>query len=402
MKWSLWSLIYAGAAVIGTALLVYAFLPIAAEVDVATVTRGKLEVTVREDGKTRIKERYMVSSPLEGELLRVTLHAGDQVQAGKSLLAVIEPGDPSLLDARAHAESEARVKASEARLSHAQAQLERAQASHEFARQQHARIEKLLSSKSVTREAFDAAVHVLNTTREDVHVAEFDIKIAEFELEQAKAALIRTTGMNQSVDSRFEIRSPIDGEVLRVIQESAAKLPAGTQLMELGDRGNLEVEIDVLSSDAVMISPGSKIYLEHWGAKSHLLARVRLVEPQGFLKISSLGVEEQRVNVIADFVDPPEARQRLGDAYRVEARIVIWDSENVLKVNAGTCFRYEDGWAVYRIVNSRAQLTKVEIDHSSGLEVEILDGLNAGDQLVAYPSDQIFDGTRVTPRLRRR
>ena len=314
MKWSVRSLIYVGLAIIAMGLLVYAFVPPAIEVDVSAVTRGTLEVTVSEHGKTRIKERYMVSTPLEGDLQRIALHAGDKVVAGKSLLAVVQASDPSLLDARARAESEARVKAAEARLSHARAQLERAQASHEFARQQHARIEKLLSSKTVTREAFDASVHDLDTTREDVHAADFDIKIAEFELQQAKAALIRTNGTadGQSHDSRFEIRSPIDGEVLRVLQESAVNLPAGTHLMEIGDRGNLEVEIDVLSSDAVMISPGSKIYLEHWGAKSYLLARVRLVEPQGFLKVSALGVEEQRVNIIADFVDPPKARKRLG------------------------------------------------------------------------------------------
>lgn len=404
MTFSVRSILYAGLAVLAGALLLYAFLPPAADVDVALVTRGKLEVAVREDGKTRIKERYMVSTPLAGELLRVALHSGDKVQAGKSLLAVIEPGDPSLLDARARAESEARVKASEAKLLHAHAQLERVQASQEFARTQHVRIEKLLSSKTVSQEVFDAAVHELNTTRENVHAGEFAVKIAEFELQQAKAALIRTsgTGAGPQGDNRFEIISPIDGEVLRVIQESAAMLPSGTHLMELGDRGNLEVEVDVLSSDAVLISPGAKMYLEHWGSKVPLLARVRLVEPQGFLKVSALGVEEQRVNVIADFVDPPEVRKRLGDAYRVEARIVIWESEDVLKVNAGACFRHEAGWAVYRINNSCARLTKVEIGHNSGLEVEILGGLNDGDQLVAYPSDQIFDGTRIATTKNRR
>lgn len=402
MKFSVRSLIYAVLIALAGALLLYAFLPPAVEVDVARVTRGKLEVTVREDGKTRIKERYMVSTPLAGELLRVTLEAGDKIEAGKTLLAVIEPGDPSLLDARTRAESEARVKASEAKLLHAQAQLERAQASYEFARTQHSRVEKLLSSKAVSQEAFDAAVHELNTTREDVHAGEFAVKIAEFELQQAKAALIRTSGTGQPGDNRFEIVSPISGEVLRVIQESAAMLPPGTQLMELGDRSNLEVEVDVLSSDAVQITPGAKMYLEHWGSKTPLLARVSLIEPQAFLKISALGVEEQRVNVIGDFVDPPESRRRLGDAYRVEARIVIWEGDSVLKVNAGACFRYEDGWAVYRIINDRAKLTRVEVGHTNGLEAEILNGLSEHDQAVGYPSDQILDGTRIVVRNGRR
>jgi len=402
MKLTLKPLLYAGLSLVAISLLFYAFLPPAVEVDVVPVIRGKLEVTVREDGKTRIKERYVVSTPLGGELLRVDLHAGDRVQAGKSLLAVIEPGDPSLLDARSRTEAEARVKAAEARLRHAQAQLKQAQASHDFAEAQHRRAETLFSKATISQEAFDAATYQLRTAQEGVHAGGFAVQIAEFELQQAQAALIRTTVDDPRTDSRFEIRSPITGEVLRVFQESAAMLSAGTRLMELGDRENLEVEIDVLSSDAVRISPGAKIYLEHWGTTVPLLARVRLIEPQAVLKVSALGVEEQRVNIIADFVGPPELRKRLGDAYRVDGRIVIWEGDNVLKANAGACFRHADGWAVYRLVNGRAQLTKVETGHSSGLEVEILGGLEEHDKLVAYPSDQIFDGTRIVPRKTQR
>jgi len=392
------SLLYGGLVVLAGALLLYAFLPPAIEVDVAEVTRGTLEVAVREDGKTRIKERYVVSTPLAGELLRVDLHAGDKLEAGKTLLAVIQPGDPSLLDARTRAESEARVKATEAKLAHAQAQLERAEASYEFARSQLARAERLLPQRAVSQEAYDLALHLTRTTQEDVHSSTFAIQIAEFELQQAKAALLQTDGGDDSADTSFRIYSPISGEILRVFQESAAMLPPGARLMEIGDRRDLEVEIDVLSSDAVRISPGAKMYLRHWGATEPLLARVRLIEPQAFLKVSALGVEEQRVNVIGDFVDPPEKWQRLGDAYRVEASIVIWEKDNVLKTNAGACFRYGEGWAVYRITGGRAKRTKVEIGQSSGLEVELLNGLAEHDQLVAYPSDQVSDGTRVVPR----
>lgn len=402
MKFSFRFLLYAGLLILAGALVLYAFVPPATEVDVAEVTRGRLEVSVREDGKTRIKERYMVSTPLAGELLRVDLHAGDKVEAGKTLLAVIQPGDPSLLDARTKAESEARVKAAEAKLNHAESQLERAEASYEFARVQLARAEKLLPQKNISREAYDLVVHLSRTTQEDVHSSRFAIDIAKFEIEQAKAALLQAGRTDPSADTSFKIYSPIGGEVLRVIQESATMLPSGAQLMEIGDRGDLEVEIDVLSSDAVRITPGAKMYLQHWGSTEPLLARVRLIEPQAFLKVSALGVEEQRVNVIGDFVDPPEKRQGLGDAYRVEARIVIWENDNVLKANAGACFRYEEGWAVYRIVNRRAQLTKVTVGHSSGLEVEILSGLSEHDQIVAYPSDQVSDGTRIIPRPHKR
>ena len=398
MTFSRRSLLYAVPAVLIAALLWYAFAPPPAEVDVVAVTRGKLEVTVNEDGKTRIKERYVVSTPLAGELLRVDLHAGDPVQAGETLLAVIEPGDPSLLDVRTKAEAEARVKAAEARQLHARTQRDRARATKTYAQTEHDRAERLLPKKAVTEEAYSSAVHLLRTATEDERAAEFAVRIADFELQQAQAALTRTQPSDQSPVGSFEIRSPVNGEVLRVFQESAAMLPEGTRLMELGDRTDLEVEVDVLSSDGVRIPIGAKVYLDHWGSTRPLLARVRVVEPQAFLKVSALGVEEQRVNVIADFVDPPGARERLGDAYRVETRIVIWEGGNVLKVNAGALFRKRGGWAVYRIVNGLAKLTDVQVGRTSGIETEIIDGLDENDQLVAYPSDQVRDGVRVTPR----
>lgn len=398
MKFSLRTPLYATLAILVAAILLYAFIPPAVEVDVTRVARGNLEVTVNEDGKTRIKERYVVSMPLSGELLRVDLHAGDPVRAGDTLLAVIEPGDPALLDVRARAEAVARVKAAEAKQSHCRAQLERARATHAFAQTEHDRSEKLLPEKAVSQEAYNTSLHLLRTAAEDVRAAEFAEQIAEFELKQVQAALTRTNQSEPTGESAFEIRSPINGEVLRVFQESSATLPVGTRLMELGDRADLEVEIDVLSSDGVRIPLGAKVYLEHWGATKPLMARVRLVEPQAFLKVSALGVEEQRVNVIADFVDPPTARERLGDAYRVESRIVIWQGENVLKVNAGALFRNQGAWAVYQVVDGRAQLTLVEVGRSNGLETEIIAGLKEDDVVVAYPSDQVHDGVRVALR----
>jgi HlyD family secretion protein len=402
VKLSLRLLLYVGLAAIVAALLWYAFVPPPAEVDVAMVTRGKLEVTVNEDGKTRIKERYIVSAPLGGELLRVDLHPGDVVRAGETLVAVVEPGDPSLLDARAHAEAKARVSAAEAKGLHARAEQDRAQASYEFALNEQRRAERLLPAKAISQGDYDKAVHLLRTATEDVHANEFAVRIAKFELEQAQAAFTRTRETPDAGETRFEIRSPINGEVLRVFQESEGAISAGTRLVELGDPNDLEVEVDVLSSDAVRIPLGAKMYLEHWGSAPPLMARVRLVEPQAFLKVSALGVEEQRVNVIADFVDPPPGRQRIGDAYRVEARIVVWEADPVLKLNAGALFRHRDGWAVYRIVNGRAKLTTVVVGQSSGLETEIVEGLAEEDRVVAYPSDQILDGTRVTPRESRR
>lgn len=314
------------------------------------------------------------------------------------MLAAIEPVAPSLLDARAEAEAEARVRGATAQREHAAAILNGARATLEYAQAEHARTEKLLPSHAASRAAYEAAVHELRMAQEEVRAAEFAVQIAEFELDQAEAALKYTRGVESLVSTRFEIRSPIDGEVLRVDHESAGVVSAGSPLMEIGDPRDLELEIDVLSSDAVKIPDGATVMLEHWGAAEALTARVRLVERQAFLKVSSLGVEEQRVNVIADFVDPPEVRRRLGDAYHVEARIVIWEGNGVLHVTAGALFREGDRWAVYRVENGRAQLQHVQVGHSNGLETQILAGLAEGDAVIAYPTDQIRDGARVVER----
>jgi HlyD family secretion protein len=237
--------------------------------------------------------------------------------------------------------------------------------------------------------------------REEERSAQFAVQVAEYEVEQARAALLQVQppppGSSARV-TRFEVRSPIDGRVLHVFQESEAVVPAGTRLLELGEPADLEVEIDVLSRDAVRIAPSAKVLLEHWGGDAPLVARVRLIEPAAFLKVSALGIEEQRVYVIADLVDPPAKRARLGDAYRVEARIVLWESDDVLKVPAGALFRRGDGWAVFAVVDGRAELRPVQVGHNNGLEAEVLGGLAEGAAVVLHPSDRIQDGVAVAPR----
>jgi HlyD family secretion protein len=393
--------IFVGSAVVLLALLiVYAMWPAPIEADLATAVRGPLRVTVDEDGKTRIKDRFIVSAPLAGRLQRIALRAGDQVKGGETLLAVIEPKDPELLDASARAQAEARVKAMEAARKQAGANLDKTRSDHKFAATELSRLRTAFESGGASRKELDDAESKDRSTAELMRSAQFLVHVADFELEQAKAALIRTRprSTGEPDDSRFEIRAPIDGRVLRVFQESATVVSPGTQLLELGNIVDLEIVIDVLSADGVRISPGARVWLEHWGGAEPLPARVRLVEPGAFTKISSLGVEEQRVNVIADFEGPPEKYARLGDAYRVEARIVIWESPSVLKVPAGALFRHGDGWAVFRVVRGRAQLQPVKIGHSNGLETEILDGLGENDSVVAYPSDKVRSGVAIKPR----
>jgi HlyD family secretion protein len=368
------------------AFLVYAFLPNPVEVDVGSVTRGLLQVTVNEEGKTRIRDRYVVSAPLAGRMLRLELRAGDKVVAGETILANLEPGDPALLDERARAEIEARVKAAieATRL---------AKENHQISQADLDRARKLHAKGSISQEEFEHALNKERTTH-------FSARIAEFELQQARAALVRSRPRSpgESDPWRFDIRSPITGRVLRVFQESAAVVAPGTRLLELGDPSDLELEIDVLSQDGVKVAPGNKIILEHWGGERPLLARVRLIEPAAFLKISALGVEEQRVNVIGDFVDPPEKRLRLGDAFRVEARIVIWEADDVLTIPAGALFRHADGWAVFMVVQGRASLRPVQIGRSNGLETQVVGGLEKNDRVILYPSDKIRDGGRVLVR----
>jgi HlyD family secretion protein len=385
-------------AVVG--VIVYAFLPSAVEVEVASVTRGSFLVTVDHEGKTRIKERYVVSSPLAGRLLRVDLHPGDSVEAGKTLLTAIEPTDPALLDVRARAVAEARVKSAEASRNRADANLARTREAHELADHIFSRAKELFAKNGVSSEDLETAEHRQAMAREDLRSAQFAVQIAEFELAQAQAALLRTQpekGTNAET-WRFEIRSPINGQVLRVFQESATVAAPGMRLVELGNPADLECEIDVLSSDAVKVAPGAKVLVEHWGGDQTLLGRVRVVEPAGFTKISALGVEEQRVWVIADFVDPLEKRKLLGDGYRVEARIVIWEGNNVLKAPAGAFFRYRDGWATFKAVKNRAILCPVRVGRSNGIETEILEGLDEDDLIIVHPGDRISNGVAVTGR----
>jgi HlyD family secretion protein len=393
-------LLLAAVGVAALALVVYAFLPKPVDVDVATVRRGPLQVTVDREGKTRIRERYVVSAPLTGRLQRVELEPGDPVAAGRTIVASLEPPDPTFLDERTRAQAEARVKAATATKKQAGPNLERARAAHNFARTELERATRMRSDRTLSPQEHEAAIHRERVALEELKSAQFGVQIADFELELAEAALLRTKPRSpgEAENGRFDIRSPIDGRVLRVLQESATVVNAGASLLELGDPNDLEIEIDVLSSDAVKVRPGAKVRLEHWGGDEPLPARVRLVEPAAFTKVSALGVEEQRVWVIADFDGPPEQRKTLGHAYRVEARIVVWEAEDLLLAPAGAFFRRGDDQAVYLVVGGRVEERVVRVGRSNGIDRQILGGLAEGDVVVVHPSDKVLPGVAVVPR----
>jgi len=394
------ALLVVGALIAGA---IYALWPRPVPVDVGAVSEGPLQVTVDEDGRTRVKDRYIVSAPLGGQLQRISLKAGDPIEARKTLLASIEPEDPTLLDARSRLEAEARVRAAEAASLQVESRLDEVREAHAVAVHDLERAKSLVTTRAVSQAEFDRAEHEERRAAHARRSAEFAVQVARFELELARTALVRTQPRDDSSDRQnLEVQAPLNGKILRVLQESARIVTPGMPLLEVGDPQNLEVEVDVLSADAARIESGARVFLEQWGGAQPLEGRVRLVEPAGFTKVSALGVEEQRVNVIVDFIDPPQRRATLGDAFRVEARIVTWESRDVRKIPVGGLFRSGERWAVYVVEESRARLRFVEIGHQNAVEAEVISGLELYDQVIVHPGDRISDGTYVAPRLRDR
>ena len=384
------------------AAIVFAFRPQPVAVDGEEVNRGPLEVTVDEDGRTRIRDRYVVSAPLTAQLQRIQLDAGDPVTAGETVVAVLEPVDPALLDARANLESEARVRRAEAALARMQPELDAAIARRDHAAGELDRVKTAFNRQGATQREVDAALLLDRTAREELEAARFAQEIARFELELAQAALIRTQPIAEggAAPEYLVITSPVNGRVLRLMHESAAVVSPGSPLVELGDPADLEIVVDVLSTDAVQIQPGAAVYIERWGGEHALNGIVRLVEPQAFTKISALGVEEQRVNVIIDFSDPFEMWKALGDGYRIEARIVTWREESVLQVPAGALFRRGGQWSVFVVRDGKAALRSVTPGRRTSLEVQIVEGLEAGEVVIVHPGDTVSEGTSVVARER--
>jgi len=362
-------------------------------VETAAASRGDLLVTVDEEGMTRVKHRYVIPAPIAGQLRRIDWKAGAEVEAGTTPLAVLETSGADFLDARSLAQAEARVRGAEANRAAAAARRERAAAAEKRYADEFGRLRRLREQGAISAQEFDAAEMQAATAREDERAARFALQVADFELEQARALLTR--GRPGGGAAPLVIGSPVSGRILRVYQESERVVPAGFALLEVGDPADLEVRIEVLSRDGVVIRPGARVIVDQWGGAAPLEARVRLVEPSAFTKVSALGVEEQRVYVVADFVDPIERRPTLGDNYRVEGRIVVWAGRDVLRVPAGTLFQRGAAWQVFVVEGGRAVLRSVRPGHSNGLETEILAGLKEGERVIVYPGDKVADGVRV-------
>ena len=385
-------------AVIVAAGLVYGFMPRAVPVDIAEVKRAPLAVTVEEEGKTRVTERYQVTAPVAGYARRIDLKAGDAVAAGQ-VLAVIEPARSVALDPRTRVQSQAQVSAAQAALAMAEENARAATAAAQLSQQERARAESLRESNFLSAQALDTARTAETRARAVQQAAAHSVRVARFELDMARAAVASTTKLqNGGAADVLRVRAPVAARVLKLLHESEGAVAAGQPLLEIGNPDTLEVEVEVLSTHAVKIAPGSKVILDRWGGEKAVEGRVRVVEPSGFTKISALGVEEQRVRVIVDFASPREAWQPLGDGYRVEARFVLWEGDDVLQLPTSALFRHGEGWAVFAIDGGRARLTPVETGQRSGLATQVLSGLAAGARVVSHPDDNISDGTRVKPR----
>ena len=384
-------------AVLIIGLLVWGFWPQPVWVEAIAVKRAPLTVTIEEEGRTRVIDRYVISAPVDGVACRLQLNVGDLVEQGQVLLG-ITPLESQVLDPRSRAQAKAKVAAAESALQAAREQARAATASAKLATSELTRLRPLVEKNLISRDAFDKAETGAKTTKAAKRSADFNVEVASYELQAAQTVLDVTAGTSGEPAERVPVTSPITGKILKVARECEGPVRTGESLLEVGDPSALEIEVDVLSADAVKIKPGMKVLFDRWGGEQPLEGSVRIIEPVGFTKVSALGVEEQRVLIISDFTSAAEQWQRLGDGYRVEARFILWHEDDVLQVPASSLFRYNKGWAVFVVENGRAQRREIKVGQRNGLIAEILEGVKEAETVINHPSDDVDDGRRVKVR----
>lgn len=378
--------------------LVYGFLPKPVPVDLVAVKRGPLRVTIEEEGRTRVKDRFVLSAPVPGYMQRIELDVGDAVNKGQCV-ALLEPLRSVVLDPRSRAEAEAAVASAQAALAAAEERENAAAAEAEYAKVRLERNKELFEGAYISKDNLDQSESDAKRT-EAIHLSSAAAVIAaKADLERARTALSYSAaeGSVRAAEA-VEVRSPVNGRVLKRHRESEGVVNAGDPLVDIGNPRNMEVKVEVLSADAVKIRKGAPVLFERWGGEKPLSGKVRVVEPAGFTKISSLGVEEQRVLVIVDFTSPPESWEGLGDAYRLDTSFIIWEAADVLQVPASSLFRKGEGWAIYAVENNKARMRMVEVGQRNGLTAEILSGVREGERIIAHPDDTIKEGIRVHMR----
>ena len=380
--------------------LAFAFRPRAVIVDMVTVDRGELVITVNDEGETRVHDVYVLSAPVAGHMRRIDLHAGDSVAALETVVAEVEPINPAFLDPRSEAQARADVRAAQSAKELAEAEVEQARAELEFAEREHNRAIKLIRDGTISQRELDTAERNIRMMTAALATAAAALDVRSYELERARAALVSPSQAavgGEDCDC-IAIRSPVHGRVLRILQQSEGVVAAGSPLVEIGNPRNLEVVVDLLSPDAVKVEPGQRVIIERWGGDAPLAGRVRVVEPFGFTKISALGIEEQRVNVVIDLTSDESDWQRLAHGYQVDVRIVLWESDDTLILPLLALFRDGSDWSVFVESDGRAELRNIEIGRRNSLDAEVLGGLEAGERVVLYPGDRVRAGVRIAER----
>ena len=376
----------------------YGFMPRPLAVELAPVRKGELAVTVEEEGKTRVRERYVIAAPVAGHARRIDLKVGHAVAAGQTV-AFIEPARAASLDPRSRAQAEAGLAAARAALQAASENVRSAAAEASLSAQELARSESLRQAQFLSQAALDQARARSQASQATRQAAAYREQVARHEVEAARAALIQTAALTPGAPGEsVRVTAPVAGHVLNVPHESEGAVQPGQALLEIGNPQSLEVVVEVLSTAAVKIGVGTLVRLDRWGGEDSLQGRVRLVEPAGFTKVSALGVEEQRVRIIVDISSPPTQWRQLGDGYRVEASFVLWHGTDLLLIPSSALFQHGDVWAVFIADADRARLRPIRIGQRNGLAAQVLDGLKPGDQVVAHPDDKIVDGVRIKSR----
>jgi HlyD family secretion protein len=397
-QWRRWIWPGAFAAVLAVALA-YAYWPRAIPADIGAVGEAPMVVTVEDDGVTRVRESYVISAPISGRVLRIETHVGDEIAAGKTVVAQIMPVDPGLWDARTRRELEFTTSATRAARDLAAAAIKAAAARLTEAGQELERSRQLFAKGHIAKARLDRAETAVETADADLATARAALRQRDFDVKTAETALMAPSEVAQSGSKRFyDVRSPVGGKVLRLIKESEGVIQAGQPLVEIGDPTNIEIVVDLLSTDAVKVAAGDTVEIRRWGGDGVLAGLVRRVEPSGAMKVSSLGIEEQRVNVLVDITEKPERWARLGHGYQVDAAIVLWRAEKALQVPVGALFREGAKWAVFVVRGGRAAKQVIELGHVNETTAEILKGLAAGDAVVTHPSDRVQDGVLVIAR----
>ena len=390
-------------AVIALGLLVFAFIPEAIKVDIAIVEKGDILITLDGEGKTRIHDIYVVSTPVDGRVTRIESEPGEFVTAGKTVIANMYPANPQFLDKRSETQAKADVDGARAALALANARVKQVKAQLEFDTAELKRTRELFEKKSVSKSGLERAELSLKTLKAELETAQSNLQVMVSRLEAAKVRLLQPESRELGVGKndphcQICIHSPVDGRVLRILHKSESIVPVGTALVEIGNPEDLEVNIEMLSTNAVRVKVGDEAAIKRWGGAQDIKARVKLIEPSGFTKISALGVEEQRVNVILSFTDPIEKWKSLGDAFRVEAAIIIDRADDVLTIPLSALFRENEIWSVFKVVEGKVELQSVKVGRRNDRRAEIIEGLSIGEQIITHPGNSIEEGVRVKER----